>query len=263
MSGGFQILGEEPEFLAVDKPPGLLVHPTKPGGPHTLLDGLGELLCYERTTGGSIGIINRLDRETSGVVLVAKSAAAARELSLAMHRRAVRKEYLALCHGWPEADNFAMDAPILRLGEVGPFKVWLKRGIHPRGSPARTRFRVERRLNWPGRGPIALIRAFPSTGRTHQIRVHLAEAGYPVVGDKLYSRGEESYLEFIRTGWSPALEETLWLPRHALHSAKIEFPFGGVWHAFESALAPDLQQVLRRAQEISRSKNVADAETSE
>ena len=237
MSGGFQILGEEPEFLAVDKPPGLLVHPTKPGGPHTLLDGLGELLCYERTTGGSIGIINRLDRETSGVVLVAKSAAAARELSLAMHRRAVRKEYLALCHGWPEAENFAMDAPILRLGEVGPFKVWLKRGIHPRGSPARTRFRVERRLNWPGRGPIALIRAFPSTGRTHQIRVHLAHAQHPVVGDRQYGKRAPGAAH-------PAAG------RQMLHACKITLrhPGTGELAAFFAPLPEDMRLLIERLQ---------------
>ncbi|MEI6340220.1 MAG: pseudouridine synthase, partial [Verrucomicrobiota bacterium] len=98
----FRILGETEEFLAVDKPAGLLVHPTKPGGPRTLWDGVRELLGYELVNGGQVSIVNRLDRETSGVVVIAKTLAAARASGLAMQRREFRKEYLALVFGWPD-----------------------------------------------------------------------------------------------------------------------------------------------------------------
>ncbi len=83
-----------------------------------------------------------------------------------------------------------------------------------------------------------MIRAFPETGRTHQIRVHLAHAGHPVVGDKIYGPDEGGYLEFIRTGWTPELAARLLLPRHALHSTVLRLPAAGL--AWQSPLAPDL-----------------------
>ncbi len=240
----FTVLGETEDFLAVDKPALLLVHPSKPGGPRTLLDGLKELLCYEKTTGGTISIINRLDRETSGVILIAKTGNAARELSMAMERRQIEKEYLALCRGWPSETKFTVDAPILRLGEVEPSRVWLRRGVHPDGQLARTEFRVEKNLHLSSKGDISLVRAFPATGRTHQIRVHLAWAGFPVLGDKLYFRGEDPYLEFIEKGWTQELEEKLWLSRHALHSSQITFSYQGRKYSYQSPLPEDFQTIL-------------------
>ncbi len=105
----FHILGETADYLAVDKPAGLLVHPSKPGGPRTLWDGLRDLLGYELATGGQISIINRLDRETSGVVIVAKSAEAARTAGIAMQRREMKKRYLALVFGWPDWEEITVD----------------------------------------------------------------------------------------------------------------------------------------------------------
>ena len=98
----FQILDETEDFLIVDKPAGLLVHPTKPGGPKTLWHGVCELLRYELATGGQISLVNRLDRETSGIVLVAKNARAARLAGSAIQSGEVRKEYIALVFGWPQ-----------------------------------------------------------------------------------------------------------------------------------------------------------------
>lgn len=213
----FRVLGETADYLAVDKPAGLLVHPTKPGGPRTLWDGLRELLSYEVAVGGQVSLINRLDRETSGVVLIAKSASAARAAGLAMQRGEIRKEYLAFVFGHPDWEAREVDAPIIRQGEVGESPVYLKRCVHPDGAEARTKFETVSRLTRPDGRRFSLVRARPLTGRTHQIRVHLAHAGHPVLGDKLYADGEGHYLEFVKSGWLPAMESALWLPRHALH----------------------------------------------
>jgi 23S rRNA pseudouridine1911/1915/1917 synthase len=95
--------------------------------------------------------------------------------------------------------------------------------IHPSGAPARTEFRVEKYFERADKERFSIVRAFPRTGRTHQIRVHLASLGHPIVGDKIYGPNELLYLEFIETGWTPKLKRQLLLPRHALHSAVLEF----------------------------------------
>jgi 23S rRNA pseudouridine1911/1915/1917 synthase len=240
----FGILGETEEFLAVDKPAGLLVHPTKPGGPRTLWDELRELLGYEIATGGQVSLINRLDRETSGIVLVAKTAAAARAAGLAMQGGAFQKEYLALVFGWPDWEDLVVDAPILRLGEVAESPVWLQRAVHPDGQAASTRFRVESRHR-TGDRRFSLVRAWPVTGRTHQIRVHLAHAGYPVIGDKIYGFDSHLYLDFIRDGWTPALEEKLWLPRHALHATGLSFALQHASYDWQSPIPADFTDFLQ------------------
>jgi len=242
------VIEEAPGWIVVHKPAGLIVHPKKPGGPRTLWDELRGLLAYELANGGTLSIINRLDRETSGVVLIAKEAAAARRFHTAMQARAFSKEYVALAHGWPEWETHCVEAPILRQGEVLPSAVYLRRMVHERGAPALTRFRVEKRLDHPRLGRCALLRAFPATGRTHQIRVHLAHAGHPIVGDKLYGADPGCYLEFIRTGWTPALEERLFMPRHALHSARLRVEMEGVCHDWSAGDVPgDLAAWLANA----------------
>ena len=234
----FTVIDETEDWIVVDKPPFLLVHPKKPGGPPTLWDGLRGLLAYELALGGQISIVNRLDRETSGIVLICKNHDAARRFHVAMHRHAFRKQYLAIVSGWPEQDCFQVDAPILRQGERGATAIYLKRCIHPEGASAITEFQVERRFERKiADGSIqrfAVVRAFPKTGRTHQIRVHLAHAGHWIVGDKIYGPDERCYLEFIETGWTDQLAARLHLNRHALHSTALEVENEGrllKWHA--------------------------------
>ena len=239
----FDVIGETPDLIAVNKPAGLLVHPTKPGGPRTLWDGLRDLLCYEIANGGQISIINRLDRETSGAMLVAKSAAAARRAGIAMQKKMIAKSYLAIVAGWPEPGTFDVDAPIIRLGEVSESPVHLLRAVHPAGAAARTRFRTIKRFFRAG-ARFALVAAEPLTGRTHQIRVHLAHSGTPVVGDKLYAHSPECYLEFIRTGWTSSLECRLLLPRHALHSSQIALDWPGGPLKWTCGLPPDMRGFL-------------------
>jgi 23S rRNA pseudouridine1911/1915/1917 synthase len=199
---------------------------------------LRDLLAFELANGGQVSIINRLDRETSGLVLIAKSKAAARHFGMLMEQGRIAKQYTAIVWGWPAADQFTIDAPLLRQGIHLPSRIYLKQCVHPAGARARTRFQVLNRFTRQSAGPFALVRAFPETGRMHQIRVHLAHAGHPVVGDKIYGPSEDHYLTFIQTGWTPALEQALLLRRHALHSAVLEIPDDSL--LWEAPLAPDM-----------------------
>ena len=178
---------------------------------------------------------------------MAKTSAAARKFGLLMQEQRLKKEYLAIVWGWPNWEAQTVDAPLDRQGKHEKSAIWLKQAIHAKGAPAQTEFRVEKRFTRsifmaspsPGasrpplpqgedrgegistQGQFALVRAIPRTGRTHQIRVHLASIGHPIVGDKIYGPDERLYLQFIETGWTPELEQQLLLPRHALQSAKL------------------------------------------
>lgn len=206
-------------------------------------DGLRDLLAYELANRGQLSIITRLDRETSGLVLLALTSARARALGLAMQQGRIAKEYLAVVVGAPAWEELTVDAPIIRQGEVGPSKIWLKRCVDARGAAARTEFRVEKRFRFAGR-EMSLVRATPLTGRTHQIRVHLAHAGHPVVGDKIYGPREDAYLEFIETGWTPKLAGELILPRHALHAGRLAFRDAESNREVSIGLPPDMQALL-------------------
>jgi 23S rRNA pseudouridine1911/1915/1917 synthase len=267
-SQSFTIVDETEDYLVVDKPPFLLTHPTKPSDQPTLWGELCKLLAFEIANAGQVSIINRLDRETSGLVLVAKTNAAARRFGLLMQRGRLHKEYLAIVSGWPEWQKKMVDTPLDRQGKHRQSAIWLKQAIHPAGAAARTEFQVEHRFvrstgrdgppdqfasGAPGSEPdghcralpiekFSLIRAVPLTGRTHQIRVHLSSLGHPIVGDKIYGPNERFYLEFIKNGWTATLDRQLLLPRQALHSAKLAIDDDPGW---TSALPLDLAEFAR------------------
>ena len=161
-----------------------------------------------------------------------------------MASRSVKKEYLAVVWGWPEQDDWTVDAPLLRLGSMQSFRIYLKQGVHPKGSAAVTHFRVERRFERATSNGyrFAIVRAVPETGRTHQIRVHLSHSGYPIVGDKIYGPDEGCYLEFIETSWSDALANRLVLPRHALHASSLRIP--QLHLGWEAPLPNDLAEFI-------------------
>jgi 23S rRNA pseudouridine1911/1915/1917 synthase len=240
---GSCIVYEDHRFLVVDKPANLLVHPTSPGGPNTLWDELKQFLAYEMVNGGQIAFVNRLDRETSGLILVAKSTEIARALGLLISQQRIRKIYITIVFGWPQSDTFTVDQPLLRQGTVRPSKIWLKQTVHPDGYPALTEFRVLRRLSRQG-SPFALVAAEPRTGRTHQIRVHLAHVGHSIVGDKIYGPDENCYLDFIAFDWSPELEAKLLLPRQALHASALSFDLDGTAYSFTAPVPEDMARWL-------------------
>ena len=235
----FNIIDETDDYVVVDKPPFLLIHPTKPNEARNLWKELRELLAFEIASGGQVSIVNRLDRETSGLVLVAKTAAAARRFGLLMQRRRLRKEYLAITWGWPEWETKIVDAPLDRQGKHQPSTIWLKQMIDPAGVHAETEFHVERSFvkSTTAGNKFSLVRAIPHTGRTHQIRVHLGSVGHPIVGDKIYGPDERLYLRFIETGWTADVQQRLLLPRQALHSAKLAIDGESEW---KSPLPADL-----------------------
>jgi 23S rRNA pseudouridine1911/1915/1917 synthase len=229
----FSVLAEDDDYIAIDKPSHLLVHPTNPNHGTTLWDELKELLIYEIANGGQISIITRLDRETSGIVLAAKTREAARRAGLAMQSGEFEKTYLALVHGHPTEDSWTCDLPLRRKGEFTPSPIHVKQAPHPDGKASRTEFTVRQRFEHEIDGksqPFSLIECRPMHGRMHQIRVHLAESGHSIVGDKIYGPDETCYLDFIETGWTPDLERRLLLNRQALHAHELRWPKQGrVW----------------------------------
>jgi 23S rRNA pseudouridine1911/1915/1917 synthase len=234
----FTVLDETDGYIVVNKPAPLQIHPGDPNGPPTLWHRLCDLLSYEIANGGQVSIINRLDRETSGVVLVAKSQPVARLFGMAMQERKIHKTYTALVHSWPEWEEQIVNAPILSARDVGISDIWVKQIVHEQGVPCRTEFRTLQRFERHGM-KFALIEAKPETGRMHQIRVHLHHLGLPIVGDKLYGRDDRCYLEFIETGWTPALEKKLILPRQALHSSRLELNLEGFPSFWEAPTPPE------------------------
>ena len=149
----FKIIDETDDYAVVDKPPFLLIHPTKPDGTRTLWQELRRLFAFEIAAGGQVSIVNRLDRETSGLVLVAKKADVARRFGVLMQRRQLKKEYLAIVYGWPQWESTLVDAALDRQGKYRDSAIWLKQMIHPSGAPAQTEFKVERRfVRWPAYG---------------------------------------------------------------------------------------------------------------
>ena len=216
------VIYQDDDLLVVDKPAGLTVHPA-PGHPRgTLVNALLALVPELRGVADTLrpGIVHRLDKDTSGLLVVAKNERAHRSLTRQLKAHEVHKTYLALVHGTPRPPEGIIEAPI---------------GRHPRnrkkmavvagGREAQTRYRIRQVMD-----AYALLEVEPVTGRTHQIRVHLAAIGHPVVGDATYGR-----------------RSTL-VSRQFLHAWRLAFalPASGRLVEFESPLPADLRDALRR-----------------
>lgn len=208
------IVFEDDQLLALNKPAGLVCHPTKTDAWSSLIGRvrlhLGNAVAH---------MVNRLDRETSGLVLVAKTDEFARELRKTWESREVTKEYRAIVHGWPMEKHQIIDQP---LGKDESSKVVIKDCIRPDGAPSTTEFWVERRFE-DADGRFALLKVRPHTGRKHQIRIHLAHIGHPIVGDKLYGYDEDCYLALVENRLTDEQRDKLILPHHALHAGLVQF----------------------------------------
>ena len=220
----FGVAYEDEHLLVVDKPAGVVVHPARGHRTGTLAQALSG-----RGAGGEepwrAGIVHRLDRDTSGLLVVAKSDAVHRALKQMIVERKVRREYLALVDGRPEARTGTIEAPI---GRDRRDRVLMSiDSDDPR--EARTHFEIERRLP-----ETTLLRVVLDTGRTHQIRVHMAAIGHPVIGDRQYGGP-------MRYG----------LERQFLHAARLAFPHPvtGVELDVRSPLPDDLAAALGRAEQ--------------
>ncbi len=217
----FDIIHEDDELLVLNKPADLVCHPTKG-------DEFSSLISRARLHLGATAqphLVNRLDRETSGVTVVAKSAAVAGELGRLWEARAVEKEYLAIVHGHVRDEHGLIDAP---LGKDEHSRVAIKDCVRADGVPAQTEFRVERRLGTPVAGPAhSLLRIQPRTGRKHQIRIHLAHIGHPIVGDKIYGGDEDLYLALVERRLTDEQRVRLILPNQALHASAVRFIWRG------------------------------------
>lgn len=225
-------------LLILDKPAGLPIHPSARYHRNTLTTLLKARYPFQADP------VHRLDRETSGIVVCARTTEAGRTLMRAFVAGEVEKEYLAITEGAPPEDRFEVNAPIAEGTELIRIAV----RIDPvAGRPSRTRFEVLERFERDG-ARFALVRAFPTTGRQHQIRIHLQTAGYPIVGDKMYGVDPGYFDRFSKHALEPEAWARLRLPRHALHAAAIRFehPEHGEQVSFTAPLPADLQGFCRQ-----------------
>ena len=221
----FGIAYEDEHLLVVDKGPGVVVHPARGHGEGTL----AQLLAASAAGGDPerAGIVHRLDRDTSGLLVISRSERAHRRLQAALRRRQIEREYLTLVQGRPPARSGTIEAPIGRDPRV---RTRMTVG-GARAREARTHFTLERAL-----AGTSLLRLRLDTGRTHQIRVHLRAIGHPVCGDPEYGTAG-----------------VLGLTRQFLHAARLAFehPFTGQRVDVCSPLPADLRDALARAERLS------------
>jgi len=226
----WKILWRDADYLAVDKPPNVPVHPTGAYREHCLVRML-------ETRVGPVFPLHRLDRETSGVLIFALHVEAARAGHLAFHRN--QKTYLAGVHGrFPK--RLVVDLP---LGKKAGSQIRIRQGPDVAGQTARTRF-----ARVASGSELSLVMAWPESGRKHQIRSHLVESGFPVVGDKIYGLDEAFFLDFIDGKLGSDAKERLILDRHFLHCWKIRFrhPILHTMVVLKSPLPPDLTRLVER-----------------
>jgi 23S rRNA pseudouridine1911/1915/1917 synthase len=235
------VVYEDADLAVIDKPAGLVVHPAPGHWDDTLVNALvarGTTLAGGAE--GRPGIVHRLDRDTSGLMLVAKTDIAHRRLSKALSDRRIRRTYAGLTWGHLDEDTLLIDAPIKRHTRDRKRMV-----VAAEGREARTRVAVVARY------PVTeLLRIELDTGRTHQIRVHLAHIGHPVVGDKVYGAGGSRRMSGVGRPQAETIEHRT--PRQALHAARLEFQHpvtdasldfqsewpGDLWPALQSSVTP-------------------------
>lgn len=246
------VVYEDEDVAVINKPAGMMVHAGAGATEDernrgTLVNALLHRFGALSQTGGELrpGIVHRLDRGTSGLMVVAKNDLAHRRLAQQFAGRQVRKQYIALAHGWVKQDAGTITSAISR-DRIRRTRMTTRRSG---GREAVSHYRVVERIQSPW-GKFSLLELKIDTGRTHQIRVHLASLGHPVVGDALY--GAPRAIRPAGTGVGPQ-KGSLSLTRNFLHAAALEFahPRSGEGLAFSRALPRELQDFLERLREAS------------
>lgn len=230
-SKGGSIIFEDEDIIVLDKPPRLLVLPdrydeTLPNLYHILKEELGEIF-----------VVHRLDKETSGVVIFAKNAVAHSNLSLQFENRRVTKKYEAIVYGKPDGMKGTINIPLAESkNHPGVMKADAKHG-----KPSVTDYNVVESFDG-----YALVEAEPKSGRTHQVRVHLASAGLPIVCDRVYGGGRPFFLSQVKPKYYTEGDEKPLLSRTALHAALIalKHPVSGENVTFKCEMPKDMRSVL-------------------
>jgi 23S rRNA pseudouridine1911/1915/1917 synthase len=202
------IVEETADYIVVDKPGELVCHPTKDGPTSSLI---GRLRLHLEGSDAEPRFVNRLDRETSGLVVISKNRDYHKVLCRQMET--AHKVYWAVVEGRPDAPAGTIDQP---LGKDEASAVVVKQAVRPDGRPSRTHWRALSTVD-----NATLLEVGLETGRMHQIRVHLSWLGHPVVGDKLYGHDETLYLELAEQSWTPRLRAALATERHLLSAVEI------------------------------------------
>lgn len=222
------IVFEDERLLVVNKPGDIVCHPSKAGPWSSLVGALREYAKLD-----VVHLIFRLDRETSGIVVLAKDPKMASRLQRAMQERKVGKAYLAVLTG-ELAGPVTVNQP---LGDDTASPVFVKSCVRPDGQASVSHFTPVMAANG-----FTLVRVVTETGRKHQIRAHAQWLGHPMVGDKIYGPDARCYLDFIDHGWTPALAAKLLLERQALHCTEIDLRPAGLEYVFTAPMPADLRE---------------------
>lgn len=236
-----EVVYEDETLTVINKPPGMVTHPAKGNWKGTLVNAIQFHYDALSTVAGENrpGIVHRLDRDTSGLLVVVKDDLAHRKLALQFELREVHKEYLALVYGVPQRDNDYIERPI-GFHPVTREKMAI-RSLEDGGKPAVTFYEVLERFHG-----FALVRCQPQTGRTHQIRVHLTHIGHPIVADKAYSGRDKLTLGELLGDDGGSSHETILIDRQALHAHSLKFthPATGRPISLTAPLPEDMERTL-------------------
>ncbi|ACB75925.1 RluA family pseudouridine synthase [Opitutus terrae] len=224
------IVHEDERLLVVAKPGDVVCHPSKAGPWSSLVGAVREF-----TGLATVHLVFRLDRETSGIVVLAKDPKTASRLQVAMQERKIGKAYVAILTG-AMREPVTVDQP---LGDDVASPVFVKSAVRADGQRSVTHFSP---ITVAADDAFSLVRVVTETGRKHQIRAHAQWLGHSLVGDKIYGPDARCYLDFIDTGWTPALADKLLLPRQALHCAEIDLTRTGLAHVFRAPMAEDMRR---------------------
>ncbi len=233
-----EIIYEDEWILVINKPPNMVVHPSRGHQSGTLVNA-AAYHCKELSSfGGDLrpGIVHRLDKDTTGVIIMVKDDTVHEEIAKQFEKRTVEKEYFALCKGRVELDADMINAPIGKHNRADE-KMAVR---HDCGKPATTVYKVAERI-----GDVSFVRCFPHSGRTHQIRVHMHYIGHPILCDANYGHEKALFPSDITGGEHYPLEKPL-INRQALHAARITIfhPGLGRKKTFEAPMPADMRALL-------------------